>query len=62
MVDYVIRAYQPGFEVEQAKIGYEVAQNWAWPYAHSLNDLLKIHVTGKNGGCMLRLWRTQYYC
>lgn len=41
--DYQIRRYKPGAERDQARIGQEVAREWAWPYAYSLEDLLRIH-------------------
>jgi hypothetical protein len=43
MRKYVIKVYQQGFERDQVRIGQEVARNWIWPYAHDLDDLLKIH-------------------
>jgi hypothetical protein len=43
MQKYVIKDYQKGFERDQVRIGIEVARNWIWPYAYSLEDLLKIH-------------------
>src|SRR5512140_3457410 len=43
MQKYIVRDYQKGFEQDQVGIGLEVAQNWIWPYAYHLEDLLKIH-------------------
>jgi len=43
MQKYVIKDYHKGFEQDQVRIGLEVAQNWIWPYAYHLEDLLKIH-------------------
>jgi hypothetical protein len=40
---YVIKDYQKGFEQDQARIGFEVARDWIWPYAYDQEDLLKIH-------------------
>ena len=43
MREYVIKAYQKGFEQDQVRVGLAVARNWIWPYAYSLPDLLRIH-------------------
>ena len=43
MPKYVIKEYQKGYEKAQAAIGREVAQEWVWPYAYDLEDLLKLH-------------------
>ncbi len=43
MQSYRIKAYQKGFEQDQARIGIEVARNWIWPYAYDLEGLLKLH-------------------
>lgn len=43
MSSYVIREYQKGFDHGQARIGIEVARDWAWPYAYNQEGLLKIH-------------------
>ncbi len=43
MKDYTIKDYQKGFEEDQARIGFEVAKNWIWPYAYQLDALLTIH-------------------
>lgn len=43
MQKYIVRDYQKGFEEDQVRIGVEVAQNWIWPYAYSLADLLQLH-------------------
>ncbi|OQA15763.1 MAG: hypothetical protein BWY63_02861 [Chloroflexi bacterium ADurb.Bin360] len=43
MREYVIKAYQKGFEQDQVRVGIAVARNWIWPYAYSLPDLLRIH-------------------
>ena len=43
MNQYVIKAYQKGVEGEQVRIGRIVAQDWLWPYAYDLDDLLEIH-------------------
>ena len=40
---YVIKDYQRGIESDQVRIGREVAKNWIWPYAYTLEDLLKVH-------------------
>lgn len=39
MRKYRINAYQEGFEPDQARIGFEVARSWIWPYAYDLADL-----------------------
>ncbi|MFX0171988.1 MAG: hypothetical protein ACFE9L_08715 [Candidatus Hodarchaeota archaeon] len=39
MTKFSFKSYQKGFEIEQARIGIEVAKNWAWPHAYSLDDL-----------------------
>lgn len=39
---YHIRPYREGFERDQARIGREVARDWIWPYAYSLEDLQRI--------------------
>lgn len=43
MQKYILKNYQKGFEQDQARIGLEVARNWVWPYAYSLEDLFKAH-------------------
>jgi len=43
MKKYVVKDYQKGFEQDQVRIGLEVAQDWIWPYAYHLEDLLKVH-------------------
>jgi hypothetical protein len=43
MQKYVIQAYQKGFEPDQVRIGRHVAQDWIWPYAYDLEDLLEVH-------------------
>lgn len=43
MKKYILRAYQKGFEQDQARIGIEVARSWIWPYAYDQDDLLKAH-------------------
>lgn len=43
MQTYRLKEYQEGFEPDQVRIGRHVAQNWIWPYAYDLEDLLQIH-------------------
>ena len=43
MREYVIKEYRKGFEQDQVRVGLAVAQDWIWPYASSLPDLLRIH-------------------
>jgi hypothetical protein len=43
MQKYVIKDYQNGFELNQVRIGLEVARDWIWPYAYNLIDLLRVH-------------------
>jgi hypothetical protein len=45
MQTYEIINYQKGFEHDQARIGTEVARNWIWPYAYSLEDLIRMHAS-----------------
>jgi len=40
---YSIKLYEQGFEEEQARIGFEVANSWLWPLAHDEQDLKRIH-------------------
>ena len=40
MSDYVIKEYRKGVEKDQARIGYKAAENWIWPYAYELDDIL----------------------
>ncbi len=42
-MSYQIRDYQKGFEPNQARIGRQVAQDWIWPLAYDLADLLALH-------------------
>jgi hypothetical protein len=50
MQTYEIINYQKGFEHDQARIGTEVARNWIWPYAYSLEDLIRMHARSRTGG------------
>jgi hypothetical protein len=43
MSKYTVKGYQKGFEPDQVRIGRAVAQNWIWPYAYDLQDLLEAH-------------------
>jgi hypothetical protein len=43
MKKYSIKPYEPGFDKEQARIGFEVANSWLWPLAHDKQDLKRIH-------------------
>lgn len=43
MKRYAVKDYQKGYEKDQVRIGREVAQNWIWPYAYNLEDLLEVH-------------------
>ncbi|HZU87041.1 MAG TPA: hypothetical protein VFF78_06130, partial [Anaerolineaceae bacterium] len=43
MPTYTLKNYQKGCEPDQARIGREVAQNWIWPLAYDLDDLLALH-------------------
>jgi hypothetical protein len=43
MGKYSIKDYQKGYEKDQVRIGLEVAQNWVWPYAYNLEDLMELH-------------------
>ena len=43
MKKYSIKPYEPGFDKEQAHIGFEVANLWLWPLAHDEQDLKRIH-------------------
>ena len=43
MKKYSIKPYEPGFDKEQARIGFEVANLWLWPLAHDEQDLKHIH-------------------
>jgi len=43
MPQYSIKEYLRGYELDQARIGQEVARNWIWPYAYDLDDLVDIH-------------------
>lgn len=54
--NYHIREYQEGFEVDQARIGREVAREWVWPYAYDLDDLKSIHARADFDP------DTRYYC
>jgi hypothetical protein len=45
MQTYEIKNYHKGFEHDQARIGTEVARNWIWPYAYSLEDLIRMHAS-----------------
>jgi len=45
-MQYSLKDYQKGFELDQARIGQEVAQDWIWPYAYDLDDLLDMHIKG----------------
>jgi len=39
MTNYNFKSYQPGFEVAQKEIGFEVVKNWVWPSTHTYDDL-----------------------
>ena len=39
MTSYTVRSYQPGDELAQAQIGFEVSKDWIWPFAYDLEDL-----------------------
>ena len=43
MKKYSIKSYEQGFDEEQARIGFEVANSWLWPLAHDEQDLKRIH-------------------
>ncbi len=43
MNKYSIKSYEQGFDEEQARIGFEVANSWLWPLAHDEQDLKRIH-------------------
>ena len=43
MKRYAVKDYQKGYENGQVRIGREVAQNWVWPFAYNLEDLLEVH-------------------
>ncbi|MHA1441883.1 MAG: hypothetical protein ACTSPK_08490 [Candidatus Heimdallarchaeota archaeon] len=43
MSEYTIKAYEPGFEVEQEKIGIEVASKWNWPFQYMLPTLKEMY-------------------
>ena len=43
MSDYTIKAYEPGFEADQEKIGIEVASKWNWPFQHLLPTLKEMY-------------------
>ena len=43
MKKYSIKSYEPDFDREQARIGFEVANSWLWPLAHDEQDLKRIH-------------------
>ena len=43
MSKYSIKSYEQGFDEEQARIGFEVANSWLWPLAHDKQDLNRIH-------------------
>jgi hypothetical protein len=43
MNKYSIRCYEQGFDAEQARVGFEVANLWLWPLAHDETDLKRIH-------------------
>lgn len=43
MKKYSIKSYQQGFDEEQARIGFDVANSWLWPLAHDEQDLKRTH-------------------
>jgi hypothetical protein len=43
MKKYSIKPYEQGFDKEQARIGFEVANLWLWPLAYDEQDLKRIH-------------------
>jgi len=43
MQNYQVKAYQKGFEPDQARIGQDVARTWIWPFAYDLDDLSAVH-------------------
>lgn len=36
---FVIRTYQSGDEIEEAKIGIQITKNWVWPALHNLEEV-----------------------
>lgn len=36
---FVVRIYQPGDEVEEARIGIQITKNWVWPALHNLEEV-----------------------
>jgi hypothetical protein len=42
MSSYTVKSYQPGFEYAQTEIGRKVCQDWVWPFAYDLDDLVKM--------------------
>ena len=43
MTKFSIKPYQTGFDQEQTRLGFEVANLWLWPLAHDEQGLLRIH-------------------
>lgn len=43
MNKYSIKSYKQGFDNEQVRFGFKVANSWLWPLAHDEQDLRRIH-------------------
>lgn len=43
MTEFTFKNYEPGYEIEQARIAEESARKWLWPYYHSADNFKQMY-------------------